>query len=150
MSSIPEKIREFLLQIVEENGAFLVEVVMRGERTSKVIEVYVDADRGISIDECSAISRSLSEKLDEADLIPGRYRLDVSSPGLERPLKLERQYTNNIGRMCKVKYSAAGKNVIQEGRLEKVEKDNITISKHGKKFDISFSDIAETYIIPQI
>jgi len=150
MSSIPEKIREFLQPITEQFEAFTVDVVLRGERTSKVVEIYVDSDRGISLDECSAISRALSEKLDELDLIPGRYRLDVSSPGLDRPLKQQRQYKKNIGRVCKVKYMVDGRKSVQEGRLESVSENNIIISNSGKQFEIPFSEINETYIIPQI
>lgn len=150
MSSIPDKIQEFLQPITEQFDAFTVDVVLRGERTSKVIEVYVDTDRGISLDECSQISRALSEKLDEADIIPGRYRLDVSSPDLDRPLKFQRQYKKNIGRTCKVKYDVDGKKIVQEGRLESVSENNISISKSGKRFEIPFGAISETYIIPQI
>ena len=150
MPSIPEQIREFLQPITEQFDAYTVEVILRGERTSKVLEVYVDSDRGISLGECSEISRALSEKLDEIELIQGRYRLDVSSPGLDRPLKLQRQYKGNIGRVCKVKYSVDGKKVIQEGRLEIVSENKIIISKSGKQWEIPFSDISETFIIPQI
>lgn len=150
MASIPEKISEFLQPITEQFDAYTVDVVMRGERTSKVIEIYVDSDRGITLDECSTISRSLSEKLDEADLVPGRYRLDVSSPGLDRPLKLPRQYKKNIGRTCKVKYVADGLKLVQEGRLDLVSEEKITISRSGKHFEIPFSDITETLIIPKI
>ncbi len=150
MTTVPEKIQEYLQPITEKFNAFVVDVVLRGERSSNVIEVYVDSDNGISLDECSEISRELSEKLDEVDLIQGRYRLDVSSPGLERPLKLLRQYHKNIGRMCKVKFTEDGKKNIREGILDSVTEKNITISKNGKLFEITFSDINETYIIPQI
>ena len=150
MSTIPEKIREFLQPITQQFDAYTVDVVVRGEHTSKVIEIYVDTDRGITLDECSQISRSLSEKLDETDLIIGRYRLEVSSPGVESPLKLKRQYLKNVGRMCKVKYVVNGKKLIQEGRLEDVTEEKITISNSGKRNEILFADINESYIIPQI
>lgn len=150
MLSIPLQIQEFLLPITEKLNAFVVDVVLRGERSSKVIEVYVDSDGGISLDECSEISRALSEKLDETDLIQGRYRLDVSSPGVERPLKIFRQYRRNVGRMCKVIISEEGKKVVREGILDAVSEKTITINKNKKMYEILFSDIQETYVIPQI
>lgn len=150
MSSIPDKIHEFLLPITDQSDTYVVEVLLRGERSSKVIEVYVDSDKGITLDECSQISRALSEKLDEADLIPGRYRLDVSSPGLDRPLKLLRQYKKNIGRTMKVKYTGDGKKMVQEGRLESVSETSIVITKAGKRCEIGFSAVTEAYIIPQL
>jgi ribosome maturation factor RimP len=76
--------------------------------------------------------------------------LDVSSPGLDRPLKLFRQYAKNVGRDCKVKYTADGKKNIQEGVLEQATASKIVIKKSGKLFEIPFSAISETYIIPRI
>lgn len=72
------------------------------------LEIYVDTDDGITIDACARLSRKLAEEVemrpDLQDLLPNRFRLDVSSPGLSRPLKLERQYRKNIGRLLRVKY----------------------------------------------
>lgn len=150
MSSIPEKIHELLLPITDQSNTYVVEVLLRGERSSKVIEVFVDSDKGITLDECSQVSRALAEKLDEADLITGRYRLEVSSPGLDRPLKLLRQYSKNIGRNCKVKYNGNDKKMMLEGRLDSVSENSIFIVKSGKRTEISFSAINEAYIIPQI
>jgi ribosome maturation factor RimP len=150
MSSIPDKIHSILQPITEDLNTYIVEVILRGERASKVIEVYVDSDSGITLEECSIISRKLSEKLDEMDFITGRYRLDVSSPGLDRSLKLLRQYQKNIGRNCKVKYKEHGITVIQEGILESVSEKSIAIKKNGKLNVILFSDINETFIIPKI
>ncbi len=150
MSSIPDKIHSILQPITEELNVYIVEVILRGERTSKVIEVYVDSDSGITLGQCSDISRKLSEKLDELDLITGRYRLDVSSPGLDRSLKLLRQYQKNIGRNCKIKYKENGATVTQEGNLESVSENSITIKKNGKAKEILFSTISETIIIPKI
>lgn len=150
MPSISEKIKEILQPITDSSGAFIVDVIVRGERTSKVIEIYIDTDTGITLDECSAISRMLSEKMDEADPIEGRYRMDVSSPGIDRPLTMLRQYPRNIGRTCKVKYTADGKKSVLEGKLDSVSEKNITIVRSGKPVEVPFSDITETYIIPQI
>ncbi len=151
MSSIPDKIRELLLPITDQSNAYIVEVTLRGERSSKVIEVFVDSDAGITLEECSQISRALSEKLDEADLITGRYRLDVSSPGLDKPLKLARQYKKNIGRTCSVKFTGEEKKkVLLEGKLERVTEHSIVIFKAGKKTEIELSSIHEAYIIPKI
>jgi ribosome maturation factor RimP len=151
MSSIPEKIHELLLPITDQSDSYIVEVILRGERSSKVIEVYVDSDKGITLDECSQVSRALSEKLDEIDLITGRYRLDVSSPGLDRPLKLLRQYSKNIGRTCKVKYTGEEKKkIVLEGKLDSVSEETIIITKAGKRTEIAFSAVNEAYIIPKI
>jgi ribosome maturation factor RimP len=150
MSSFPDKIHSILQPITEDLNLYIVEIVLRGERTSKVIEVYVDSDSGITLEECSVVSRRLSEKLDEMDLITGRYRLEVSSPGLDRSLKLLRQYHKNIGHNCKIKYKEQGTKLTQEGILDLVSEKSITVKKNGKLKEILFSDVNETYIIPKI
>lgn len=150
MPPVTDKIHDILLPLAESSHAFIVDIIVRGERTSKVIEVYIDTDDGITLEVCTEISRQLSEKMDEADLITGRYRMDVSSPGLDRPLKLLRQYPRNIGRNCKIKYMSDGSKAIVEGKLEGVSGSVITVTKSGKSIPIPFEDILETYIIPYI
>lgn len=150
MSAIIDQIRSFVEQIVQHTDVFIVDISLRGERQSKVVEVFVDTDKGISLDMCSSISRELSAKLDETDIIQGRYRLDVSSPGVDAPLKLLRQYKKNVGRICSVatiKDSASGP---VEGMLESVTDGSIVVSKKGHKTEIAFSEIEKTIIIPQI
>ena len=148
-SELIAKINEITIPIVEKNNAYLVDIAVRGERSSKVVEVYVDSDKGISLDECSAISRELSAALDEKDLIQGRYRLDVSSPGLDHPLKLHRQYVKNVGRNCKVYVKENDYKIVKEGTLDKVDEHSVTIVSKGKSAAIAFADIIEAYIIPK-
>lgn len=148
--STADNIKQIAQPIIDRNGAFLVDLVIRGERSSKVIEVYVDTDTGILLDHCSTISRELSAQLDEADIIQGRYRLDVSSPGLDRPLLLLRQYKKNIGRQCRIVAVEEGKKIAYEGVLEQVNEHSVMIAHKGKSREIEFHGISETYIIPKL
>ena len=81
--AIVDRVRELVTPIVEAESVKLYDV----EHNGAVLRVLVDADGGIGIDEIKRISRALSRRLDEADPMPGRYTLEVSSPGLERPLR---------------------------------------------------------------
>ncbi|MBI2429295.1 MAG: ribosome maturation factor RimP [Ignavibacteriales bacterium] len=148
--TIVEKIKVLAQPIIDRNDAFLVDLLIRGERTSKVVELYVDTDSGILLDQCSNISRELATILDESDIIQGRYRLDVSSPGLDRPLKLLRQYKKNIGRTCKIVSMEEGKKVAAEGVLDQVNENSVSILQKGKSVTIEFPHIIETYIIPKL
>ena len=150
MALIIENIRLLISAIIDGSDIFLVDVVLRGERSSKVIEVYIDTDKGISLEECSRISRELSVKLDETDIMTGRYRLDVSSPGLDRPLILRRQYEKNIGRMCRVTAEQRSEKITHEGILDTVSEESIQLQKKGIRTEIAFAAIKETFIIPQI
>src|SRR5580698_9642471 len=79
-----------------EPGYFLVEVKIKPTNN---VKVYIDGDQGISIEKCVQFNRALYKKLDEAAFFPaGDFSLEVSSPGLDEPLKLHRQYRKNIGR----------------------------------------------------
>lgn len=104
---------------------YLVEVDIHGHGGgggTEVVEVFVDTDAGILLDECHAVSHRLSEWLDteteSEQFFSGAFRLEVSSPGVSRPLRLFRQYPKNIGRTLKVKYkSADGAYETVEGKL---------------------------------
>lgn len=146
-----KKIKDLAEPIVAEVNAFLVDVTIRGEQSIKVVEVYADSDTGITIDQITRISRKLSELLDSENVIEGRYRLDVSSPDLDKPLKLLRQYSKNIGRYFKVHYSENGVHQTKEGILLSVDDSKIVLET-GKNItsEIFFSSIVETVIIPKI
>jgi ribosome maturation factor RimP len=150
MSQIIEKIQGFLSPILENTEIFLVDIVVRGELTSKVVEIYLDTDTGITLDQCSAVSRQLAHQLDQSDIIPGRYRLDVSSPGLDRPLRIPRQYKKNIGRRCTVAYTKDGISASATGILADVHEDSLTLSEGKTRVTCLFSEIKEVYVIPQI
>jgi len=85
-------------QCIEARDIFLVEVDVKGNPNNQKIQVFIDGDQSVDIDECSRISRNLSGLLEESDLIAGRYVIEVSSPGVSRPLKYLRQYPKHIGR----------------------------------------------------
>ncbi len=86
-----ENIREIAEQIAEQNNLFLVDFIVRGSESSRVIEVYIDGEINISADECALVSKEISKLIDEKELLRS-YRLDVSSPGVDRPLIYLPQY----------------------------------------------------------
>lgn len=108
---------------------FIVELIFaRGPKS--VLSFLVDTDEGITIDKCARISRKLSAWLEETDPFDFPFSLEVSSPGLSRPLRIPRQYTKNIGRRLKVK-TAEGKTV--SGFLDAVSETGITLELDAKK-----------------
>lgn len=105
---------------------YLVDIVVK--KNSKV-EVYIDSDSSLSIRNCQRISRHLEHLIEENGWLGEKYTLDVSSPGVDRPLKMKRQYKKNIGRMIRI---VNDEEETIEGRLKEVKEDQITISV-GKK-----------------
>ena len=88
--------------LADKPDIFLVEVVVSGSQKKNKVLVLIDGDQGVTIDQCATLSRKISADLEEKDIMDGAYRLEVSSPGVEFPLKFERQYPQHVGRKVKV------------------------------------------------
>lgn len=105
-----EGIAAYIRTVAEEilAGAryFLVDVEVRGHKGTRVIEVFVDSEGDLNHDDLATISQEIGFLLDMDDEIDGAYRLEVSSPGVKRPLKFPPQFQKNVGRKIRVKYHA--------------------------------------------
>lgn len=98
-----KKLEEIVLELIEEDESlFLVDAEIKGNEGNLTVVVLIDGDQGVDIDRCAEISRELGNILEEEEMIESKYRLEVSSPGIEQPIKLIRQYHKNIGRDFKV------------------------------------------------
>ena len=93
-----QKAEEMILPIVEANGFELVDVEYVKEGQNWYLRAYIDKEGGITVDDCEIVSRAFSDKLDENDFIEAAYILEVSSPGLGRPLKKEKDYQRSMGK----------------------------------------------------
>jgi ribosome maturation factor RimP len=110
--------------LADEPGYFLVDVRIKPTNN---VKVYIDGDQGISIEKCVRYNRALYKKLEETGLFPnGDFSLEVSSPGLDEPLKLHRQYKKNIGRQVELVLQDGSK---IEGRLLEVSEDGIIVEE---------------------
>lgn len=107
---------------------FLVEVEQKPG--SKKISVFIDGDKGVSIEDCRLLAKSLNAKLDEADYGSDAYMFEVSSPGVDRPLISKRQYSQHIGRELLVKLT--GQNELL-GKLARIDEDGIVLLIKDKK-----------------
>jgi ribosome maturation factor RimP len=114
------------------------------------IVVYVDGDEGVSLDACTQISRILETVLDEEPTLGGVYTLEVSSPGVSRPLRFPRQYIKHVGRTLRIELVSGGK---IEGTLTNTGHDTITLEVKPKDKkakpeaqEIAFEDIKEAYV----
>ncbi|MEO1256534.1 MAG: hypothetical protein AAFY41_16830, partial [Bacteroidota bacterium] len=94
-----EKIKEIVENSLQgSKDLFLVDVKLKGNVGNQKVLIFIDGDQGISIDQCSKISREVASVMEEEDFIKGKYTLEVSSPGLDFPLSMHRQYVKNVGR----------------------------------------------------
>ena len=130
-----QKIEQWVIEMLSSQPEyFLVEVKLKPTNN---IKLFLDGDNGIPIEKCVYFNRILYKKIDEAGLFPqGDFSLEVSSPGVDKPLQLHRQYKKNIGRNVEVIFNDDSK---QEGKLlEAGSKDLIIeqLSGKGKKAEI--------------
>ncbi|BCS81502.1 ribosome maturation factor RimP [Anaerocellum diazotrophicum] len=102
MSKITKKVEELVKPILERYGFDLVDIEFKKEGKNHFLRVYIDKPGGITIDDCQLVSEELSEKLDIVDPIPFSYYLEVSSPGIDRPLISDRDFIRNRGRVVDV------------------------------------------------
>lgn len=138
-----EKIKELAEKSLVNPAHFLVEVVASKHKPWK-FTVIVDGDSGITIDDCAALSRALNDSLEVE--ISDPYTLEVSTPGLDHPLKLNRQYQKNIGRGMKV--VRKDKSVVN-GVLKQTEEGKIFVEieiRQGKKTELKIIEIPFTEI----
>ena len=146
-----KRIEELALPLVEQENMFLVDIELK-QQDMNVVWVYVDSEEGgVNLDLCSKISRELSFQVENEDIFPKSYRLNVSSPGLSRPLSDKRQYAKNVGRTIKVKYKQEGEYEKTEGILKEVTDKTVTIEdESGKTVTTDFDNLVETKVVPKI
>jgi ribosome maturation factor RimP len=147
-------LKEIVLNLAQEalsdDNQFLVDVVVSGHGPQK-ITIVLDGDRGITIDDCAAISRHLVSRLEEQTGGRENYSLEVTTPGLDHPLKLTRQYTKNIGREMKVQLKDK---TMELGRLVAVNEGSIALEREEKEdkrkvlkiIELPFSEIERALV----
>ena len=140
---IEAKTEALLNSILDEFQFELWDVEYVKEGSEYYLRAYIDKEGGITIDDCVDVSRKLSDKLDEDDFIDGEYILEVSSPGLGRALKRERDFEKSIGREIDLKlYKAINKEKEFSGILKGYDKEKIVVEMDGEDKEYLRSDLA--------
>jgi ribosome maturation factor RimP len=146
------KVEKLVEPLMIDNNFELVDVEYLKEGAYWYLRVFIDKDEGIAVDDCAIVSRALSDILDEKDFIEDSYILEVSSPGLGRQLKKDKDFTRSIGEEVEIKLyrnmkiDQGGKMVSMKelvGILKKFDNDKITIEiDQDMNIDILRTDIA--------
>ncbi|MCU0424884.1 MAG: hypothetical protein MUF71_04580 [Candidatus Kapabacteria bacterium] len=124
-----QELHRAVTECCEQHNTFLIALELRGSKERRIVEVYVDKPEGISLDECSALSHALGEVLEAIKAFPAAYRLDVSSPGVERPLVHLWQFTRNIGRILALELHDG---TSLRGRMNAIEGEEIILDSANK------------------
>lgn len=138
------KAEELVLPLVEANNFELVDVEYVKEAGTWYLRVYIDKEGGININDCELVSRAFSEILDKEDPIEDAYILEVSSPGLGRPLKKDKDFQRHLGDEVEVRtYKPINKQKEFVGLLDAWDKETVTLQmENGEMMTIARADIA--------
>jgi len=147
MNLLEQKILQICEQITQENGVMLIDVVFRGQGNSKVIEVYIDDEKSLSVEKCAEVSKKLISNLDKEEDIDFNYRLDVSSPGVDRSLKFLKQYPKHINRQFEIQFK--DENEIKKdfiGKLKEVNGDDFIFIVGKEEIQLNFNKIIKAKV----
>ncbi len=147
MDIIKENIVRISNEIAEKLNFFVIDINFRGDNRKKIIEVYVDAEKNIDADNLAEISREINSVIEEQDLIQQAYRLDVSTPGVDRPLKFLKQFPKHINRNFEVTYKTGDETRTITGKLLSVEREELMFLSDKKEILIEFKNITTAKVI---
>lgn len=144
---VVEKVNTLVHPILSREGMELVDLEFRRESKGWVLRLYLDKEGGITLDDCSRISQELGRDLDIEDVIPIPYTLEVSSPGLNRPLKTYKDFIRYCKHLVQIKtFSPIGNRRRFKGRLQEVSENRIGIEVDGVLFQIPISNVAKAHL----
>ena len=138
-----QKAEALISPIVEKYGFELVDVEYVKEGSSFYLRAYIDKPGGITVDDCETVSREFSDKLDEADFIEEAYIMEVSSPGLGRPLKKEKDFKRSIGKEVEIRtYRPIDREKEFYGVLKAYDENSVTIDCEEEERTFQKAEIA--------
>ena len=153
MTTIPQDIThkqliQLLSPVAEQNGYELVEIEITSEYSQRIVRVYIDKEGGITVDDCAKISGYFEDLLDMSETMPGRYVFEVSSPGLNRPLRLPAHYSKVIGQKVQIvtfEKLEGRKNF--KGILKEASAQNVTLEIELKDYVVPLDQIQRANVV---
>jgi len=144
MGRVEERIRVLAGEVAEGMGVELVDVELLGSGRRTLLRITIDREGGVTVDDCEAFSKDIGALLDVEDPFQGRYTLEVSSPGLDRPLKGAADFRRNRGRLVNIslKERVDGRGALT-GTIEEALEGAVRILAEGKVFEIPYDNISK-------
>lgn len=145
---ISSEMRDSVSSCAERHGAHLVDLKIRSGKGRTIVEVFVDAEQGVTSELCAAVSREIGETIEKSEWLQGSYRLDVSSPGIERPLLFPWQWKKHVGRALSITLQGPEGVAIKKGTLVSAD-DTTFVLKSGEGHPpetIAFAAVTEAFV----
>lgn len=129
---VTDRVKQIAEGYSKDHGIEIIDIIFRREGSGLVLRIIADTPQGIKVSECEAFNNFLSEALDAQDVMQDRYMLEVSSPGLDRPIKTDRDFERSMGKELELTtFAAIDGRKTHEGVLAGMDKDNIVIERQG-------------------
>ncbi|CDF98088.1 ribosome maturation factor RimP [Avibacterium paragallinarum] len=150
MATLEEKLSDLLKGSIEDLGCELWGIECQRTGRFLTVRIYIDKEGGVSVDDCADVSRQVSAILDVEDPIADKYNLEVSSPGLDRPLFTLNQYARFIGQeiLVHLRMPVLDRRKWQ-GVLEKIDNDMLTLIVEGQPQVLVFGNIQKANVVPK-
>jgi ribosome maturation factor RimP len=139
-------LRRLLEPVVEREGCELVAIEILGSPGRALLRVYIDTIGGVNVDVCARVSRAISPVLDVEDPFPGAWELEVSSPGIERPLQRETDFRRFVGFGVKVKLAPGPERRRYSGLLKGLEDGHVLVEVDGQIFKLALDQIDKAHL----
>ena len=153
IQALAASVEKLLRPIVEDAGFELVDLQLRSEFGRWVLRLLVDRPGGITLDECAKLSRDVSPHLDVADILPFRYALEVSSPGIQRPLKGSSDFRRFVGETVHVQTAEAvdGRKTFRGRNLGVDDEGHVTIEDaEGRRVRLPLTGLRKAHLDPDL
>lgn len=147
LKDLKTDIQELVTPLLEREGFDLVEIKLSRYKKDYRLQIFVDSDAGVTLGQCALLSRLVGTALDAGDVMDSRYILEISSPGLDRPLHNDRDFRRRIGENMAVEILRQGRKRTVTGTLTGVEESVIVLSGKDGEFKIPLADIQQGRII---
>jgi ribosome maturation factor RimP len=151
MVTLPPRVQELAERVAAANGVEVLQAQLRRQGRSRVLSVVLDADEPVEADVVERVSKELSQLLDEADPLPGSYVLEVTTPGLNRPLRSARDFRRQRGHEVRVARARAGTDATTsvQGIVVAADERAVTLEVDGDRLEVPLSEVVRgTVVLP--
>ena len=148
MEDIQGTLKNLFMATLETEGFELVDLVVKGNKSSRVLQFFIDRENGVTVNDCVYINRKLSDvlELESEHLKLHSYRLEVSSPGVNRRMTTEKDFRRNIGKTVTISYLSDDSNKVVEGKILTTDDDSVLLQTGKNTLSLDFSSIQKAKI----
>jgi ribosome maturation factor RimP len=146
MSTRQSEVRDIIQPLCESDNIILSDILIQGGGKNTLVKVVVDTEDGITLNQCQGLSKKISDIFYRKDMFSGLYQLEVTSPGINKPLRESYEFKRNIGKQVKVKYHKNGEHFSASGELVAYTQFQISLKSGKDLIEIPLSDIEQAKI----